>query len=86
MAIIKQQKFTKTSFKAQADVIGNVMRTNTVLTDEEKASLNETFGLLTWMNQLALHWESGKTDIPDNIRAQVFEGRSGVKPRPVTPD
>jgi len=86
MALNKAQKFTKTSFKAQADAIGNILRTNTLLSDEEKASLNETFGVLTWMNQYQLHQEAGNKDIPENIRAQIFDGRPGVKPVPPTVD
>lgn len=86
MALNKAQKFTKTSFKSQADTIASVLRTNTILNDDEKASLNESVGVLTWMNQLQLHWEAGNKDIPDNMRAQIFEGRPGVKPRPATQD
>lgn len=86
MALNKAQKFTKTSFKHQADTIASVLRTNTILNDEEKASLNESVGVLTWMNQLQLHWEAGNKDIPDNMRAQIFEGRTGVRPRPATQD
>jgi hypothetical protein len=82
MPIVKEQKFTKTPFKKQADVIAGILRVNPILNDDEKKSLNETVGVLTWMNQLQLHWEAGKKDMPDTITKHIFEGR---KPEKVVP-
>lgn len=82
----KTQTFTKTSFKKQAEVISNFTRTNPILNDDEKASLNESVGVLTWMNQLQLHWANGGQGIPDDISKQLFQGRSPEKTaQPQTP-
>ena len=79
---IKQQTFTKTPFKKQAEVIASLLRTNPILNDDEKASLTETVGVLTWINQLQLHWETGATDTPEQIGKHIFEGRKPVKMKP----
>jgi hypothetical protein len=79
---VKEQKFTKTPFKKQADVISGVLRTNPILNDDEKKSLQETVGVLTWLNQLQLHWAGGNEGLPESIRLQIFEGR---KPEKVVP-
>jgi len=79
----KEQKFTKTPFKKQADVISSILRTNPMLNDDDKRSMQETVGVLTWMNQLQLYWAGGGSGIvPSNIHAQIFEGR---KPEKVVP-
>lgn len=80
MAAVKQQIITRTPFKKQADVIAGILRTNPILNDDEKASLNETVGVLTWLNQLQIHWvDTGKQEIPDHIQKQVFDGRAAQK-------
>jgi len=80
MAAVKEQKITRTPFKKQADVIAAILRTNPIINDEDKASLNETVGVLTWLNQLQIHWvDTGKQEIPDHIQKQVFEGRTAQK-------
>ena len=75
MASNKEQKFTKTPFKHQADVISGILRTNPILNDDEKASLNETVGILIWLNQLQVHWVDGGKGIPDPIQKQIFDER-----------
>lgn len=76
----RQQTFTKTPFKTQAAVIQTVLRTNPIFNDDEKASLQETIGILTWLNQLQLHWDvTKKSVIPDDIKAHIFEGRTPIK-------
>jgi len=73
---IKEQKFTKTPFKKQAEIISSILRQNPMINDSDKESLNETVGVLTWMNQLQLHWSSGGKGIPDQLYGQIFEGRA----------
>jgi hypothetical protein len=75
----KDQKFTKTAFKKQAQVVSDILRMNPILNDDEKASLNETVGVLTWLNQLQLHWAGGGKGIPDQIQAQLFDSRTPEK-------
>lgn len=79
---IKEQKFTKTPFKKQAETISSILRTNPILNDDEKRSLQETVGVLTWLNQLQLHWVSGNEGVPESIKTQIFDGR---KPEKVVP-
>ena len=80
MAAVKVQNITRTPFKKQADVIAGILRTNPILNDDEKASLNETVGVMSWLNQLQIHWvDSNATEIPDDIRKQIFEGRPAQK-------
>lgn len=81
----KEQSFTKTPFKKQASIISSILNTNPIINDDEKASLNETVGVLTWLNQLQIHWADGGTGIPDHVQKQIFEGRSPQKvaPQPV---
>ena len=78
----KEQKFTKTPFKKQAGVIAAILRTNPILNDDEKASMTETVGVLTWLNQLQLHWETGAKDPPQEIGKHLFVGRKPVKTQP----
>lgn len=75
----KQQSFTKTPFKRQANIIAALLNTNPIVNDDEKASLNETAGVLVWLNQLQLHWESGKEGIPPDIMKHIFDGRTPTK-------
>lgn len=77
MALNKEQTFTKTSFKAQAAVISDLLRTNPMIDDDNKRSLNETVGVLTWLNQLQLHWAGGGAGTPEDISRHLFEGREG---------
>ncbi len=80
MAAVKQQQITRTPFKKQADIIAAILRTNPIINDDDKASLNETVGVLTWLNQLQIHWvDTGNQEIPDHIQKQVFEGRTAQK-------
>ena len=81
---VKQQQITRTPFKKQADVIAGILRTNPILNDDEKSSLNETVGVMNWLNQLQIHWVDGGKDIPDDIRKQIFEGRPAQKMVPQT--
>ena len=74
-----QNKFTKTAFSAQASVITGLVREGTMISDEEKASLNETVGVLTWLNQLQMIWSPEGKGIPENVTKQLFDGRSPVK-------
>jgi hypothetical protein len=67
----------KTGFSVQAKVISGLLRTNPILNDDEKRSLTETIGVLTWLNQLQVHWEAGGEGLPKAIYQQVFEGRKG---------
>lgn len=79
----KQQPFTKTPFKRQADVISGVLRTNPIINDEEKQALQESIGVLTWLNQLQIHWADNKgKGIPDHIHKQLFDERTAQKPVP----
>jgi hypothetical protein len=83
----KQQVISRTPFKKQAEILATVLRTNPIFNDDEKASLNETVGVLTWLNQLQLQWgDSGKKTVPADIEAQLFAGRPALKteakPRP----
>lgn len=82
---VKEQKFTKTPFKKQADIIAGIARTNPVMNDDEKASLMETVGVLTWLNQLQLHWKKGGEGTPDVIYERIFEGRKPVNIVPEEP-
>ena len=50
----REQKFTKTPFKKQAEVLSSLLRTNPMINDDDKVSMNETVGVLTWLNQLQL--------------------------------
>ena len=75
MPITKDQNFKPTPFKAQANVVASLLKTNPILNEDEKASLNETVGVLNWLNQLQVHWADGGKDIPEDIRARIFEGR-----------
>jgi hypothetical protein len=81
MAFVKDQKFTKTPFKKQADVLSSFLRTNPMVNDDEKASLQETVGVLTWLNMLQIHWDKTKTtEIPKEIHEKLFEGRGPKSP------
>jgi hypothetical protein len=83
---IRAQKFTKTPFKKQADVLAGLLRNNPMMNDDEKASMAETVGVLTWLNQLQLHWAAGNDHVPPDIHAHIFEGREPVKiAAPVAP-
>lgn len=86
MPFIKEQKFTKTPFKKQADVLTQLLRTNPILNDEDKTSIQETVGVLIWLNQVQIHWVKNKTtDIPADLAAHIFEGRKPQSPvDPVT--
>jgi hypothetical protein len=75
----KAQSFTKTPFKKQASVISAILNTNPIINDEDKASMQETVGILTWLNQLQLHWAAGGKDIPEGVQKQIFEGRKPQK-------
>lgn len=79
MALNKEQKFTKTPFKRQADVINSILRQNPILNDDEKKSMQETVGVLTWLNQLQVHWTDGGVGIPTEIAGHIFEGRTPQK-------
>jgi hypothetical protein len=74
-----QQKFTKTPFSEQARIVSVVAREGIGISDEDKVSLSETVGVLTWLNQLQLSWSPEGKGIPENISKQLFEGRSPVK-------
>lgn len=76
---LKAQTFTKTPFKKQADVIAAILRTNPIINDDEKTSLNETVGVLTWLNQLQLFWAEGGQGIPEHIEKQIFIERHAQK-------
>jgi hypothetical protein len=78
---VKEMKFTKTPFRKQGEVISGILKTNPILNDDEKASLNETVGLLQWLNQLQIHWAGGNDGIPPALMEHIFAGR---KPQ-VTP-
>lgn len=73
------QTGSKTPFKRQADVISGILRTNPIINDDEKTSMRETIGVLTWLNQLQLHMADGGKEIPENIYNQIFEGRKPQK-------
>jgi hypothetical protein len=73
---LKQQPISRTPFQVQANVLASVLRTNPLLSDEEKVSLMETVGALTWLNQLQISWETTKTQkIPAELQKHLFEGR-----------
>lgn len=75
----KAQLFTKTPFRKQASIISGILNTNPIINDDDKASLQETVGVLTWLNQLQIHWADGGKDIPDEVKKQIFEGRKPQK-------
>ena len=81
----KEQPVSRTPFKKQAGVISAMLNTNPILNDDEKASLKETVGVLTWLNQLQIHWADGGSDIPDHIKKQLFDDRKAQKPAVVQP-
>lgn len=56
-----------------------MLANNAVINDEEKESLNETVGVLTWLNELQKHWADGGEGIPDNIKKHLFENRTPQK-------
>lgn len=71
----------------QAKAISSILKTNPILNDDEKSSLNETVGVLTWLNQLQLGWKDKKEPdaaIPEEIRQRIFEGREPQKFEPAT--
>ena len=70
-----QEKFTKTSFRQQADVISSLLRTNPILNEEDKRSMQETVGVLHWLNQIQLGFAEGKTEISAEITEHIFGGR-----------
>jgi hypothetical protein len=92
--ITKEQKITRTSFKQQADVIAALLRTNPMINDSDKLSMNETVGVLIWLNQLQLQWEAeskpGSNDEAhqanqarlDSIYDKIFSGRKPAKASP----
>ena len=83
MAIVKEQKFTKTPFKKQADVLSAILRTNPMMNDDEKVSVQETVGVLTWLNMLQIHWAKNKDQagtVPPEISEKIFEGRGPQSP------
>ena len=79
MAVQKEHVITRTPFKKQASVISSLLATNSIINDDERASLNETVGVLTWMNELQKHWADGGKDIPENIKKHLFESRPPQK-------
>ncbi len=86
MPFVKEQKFTKTPFKKQADVLSAFLRTNPIVNDDEKTSIQETVGVLTWLNMLQLHWTKNKVTsvpkevIPEDMFDKIFGGRSPKSP------
>jgi hypothetical protein len=79
MAVQKEHVITRTPFKKQASIISTVLSSNSIINDDERASLNETVGVLTWMNELQKHWADGGEGIPDNIKKHLFENRAPQK-------
>jgi len=78
----KEQSFPKTSFLKQAGVISSLIRTNPIMNDSDKASMQETVGVLHWLNQAQLKLATGSRELPLEIVEHIFGGRNPQQPVP----
>ena len=78
---MSQQKTSVTPFVQQASVLKGVL-SGAQSVDEQRVSIIETIGVLTWLNQLQAHWAQGGTGIPEAINEKLFAHRSAYGPAP----